>query len=100
MSERLKRAYRSYNRRFFGNALPNPPDVKISWADLGNQLMGYQLEDEIVLNRKDHRRDSLWRFTLLHEMQHLALPDEPAHGKKFQAGMLRLARLGAFKHLW
>jgi hypothetical protein len=100
MSKKLKRAYRWYNRRYFGNQLPNPPDVNIRWEDLGNAMMGYQLLDEIVLNRKDRLRTSVWRFTLLHEMLHLSLPDEPAHGKKFQAGMMRLAKAGAFRKLW
>lgn len=100
MSERLKRAYRSYNRRFFGNTLPNPPDVKISWADLGNQLMGYQLEDEIVLSRKYHRHDSLWRSTLLHEMCHIATPDEQLeHGPRWRKELKRLIRAGAFDDL-
>lgn len=100
MRNRLHRAYRAYNRRYFGNLLPNPPDVTIRWEELGNQLMGYQLEDEIVINRKDRHRESLWRLTLLHEMLHLALPDEKAHGKRFQDGMLRLAKMGAFRNLW
>ena len=99
MSQRLKRTYRSYNRRYFNNRLPNPPEVKIAWGDI-EPLLGYQLSDEIVLSKKTHRQDSVWKMTLLHEMVHLSLPDEPEHGKVFQKGMLRLAKLGAFKNLW
>ena len=98
-AKKLKRAYREYNKKFFGNILPNPPEVKLRWAAISE--MGYQVEDEIVLNRRDRSRNSVWRFTLLHEMVHLSLPPNLAdHGRRFQQEMLRLAQIGAFAKLW
>ncbi len=100
MSERLKRAYRKYNYKYFDGQLPNPPEVKILWAEMGNQLMGYQLEDEIVLSRKYHRHDSLWRATLLHEMCHISTIDEKnEHGPKFRKELRRIIIAGAFDDL-
>jgi hypothetical protein len=100
MSDRLKGAYKRYNYKFFGNLLPNPPDVKISWADLGNQLMGYQLEDEIVLSKKYHRHDSLWRATLLHEMCHIStITEKTEHGPRFRKELRRIIVAGAFDDL-
>ena len=100
MASRLERSYRYYNRRYFGNLLPNPPEVRVHWARLQSEL-GYQLEDEIVLNRRYRHCNALWRMTLLHEMVHLKLPPRaPDHGRRFQREMLRLARAGAFRYLW
>ena len=98
----LEKAYRQYNRKYFGNKLPRHTDVLLRWANIPG--MGYQQGDEIVINRKDRRRDSVWRGTLLHEMVHLSLPNASPHngfhGKDFQKEMLRIARLGAFENIW
>jgi hypothetical protein len=103
METRLQKTYRYYNRRYFGNSLPNPPVVKVKWGDLPASYMGLQHGDEITISRKYRDTSSLWRGTLIHEMQHLALDDfvtRSDHGKEFQAGMLRLAKLGAFRFIW
>ena len=100
---KLQRAYRYYNRKYFGNNLPNPPEIKIKWGSLPDSEMGDFGEDEIRINRKLRDSRCQWRFTLLHEMQHAALDEietRSDHGKEFQKGMLRLAKLGAFKRLW
>ena len=97
----LERAFRSYNRKYFSNLLPNPPEVELGWGDI--DCMGYQLGDEIVINRKYRQWGSVWRGTLLHEMAHLKLEGEKVrsdHGKEFQNEMLRLAKAGAFKKIW
>lgn len=65
-----------------------------------NALIAYQEGDEIVINSRFKRWDSIWRWGLLHEMQHLSCPDNVVHGKKFQDGMLKLAQSGAFKDIW
>ncbi len=99
---RLQKTYRYYNRKYFGNVLPNPPNVKVKWGDI-EPAMGLQLDNEIVINRCHRSAQRLWRFTLLHEMEHLALDEvntRSDHGKEFQEGMLRLAKLGAFRNLW
>jgi Zn-dependent peptidase ImmA (M78 family) len=61
---------------------------------------GYQLDNEIAINTWLRDWPTLWRWTLLHEMVHLFLPDHADHGEKFQKEMLRLARAGAFRNLW
>lgn len=99
----LERAFRHYNRKYFDNQLPVPPDVKLCFEDMGKDpVLGYTDYDEekIALDAKTRRYDRLWRGTLLHEMVHLLLPPGAGHGKKFQAEMLRLAQAGAFKDLW
>jgi len=94
---RLQRAYREYNKKYFGNRLPK--STQLRWADMS--MMGYQLDDEIVINRRDRKRDRVWKGTLLHEMVHLSLPKTRFdHGKEFQKEMLRLAKLGAFRNIW
>jgi hypothetical protein len=94
----LETAYRYYNRKYFNNELPNPPEVIVRWGNI--KILGYQEGDEIVINRR-HRRQSIWRMTLLHEMCHLATPSARTHhGKEFQAKMLALAQQGAFNKLW
>lgn len=98
---RLERAYRTYNKKYFGNLLPNPPEVTVKWEEM--DLMGYQEEDKIAINRNDRTSTRVWRFTLLHEMVHLYLRDKKvrsSHGRPFQSEMLRLAQAGAFQHLW
>jgi len=95
----LEKTYRLYNRKYFGNKLPKVPDVDLRWADIPE--MGYELGGEIVLNKRYRTRDAVWKLVLLHEMNHLYTPvEKDDHGPKFQRGMLRLAKAGAFKDLW
>lgn len=99
---KLQRAYRYYNRKYFNNELPNPPNVKVKWGTIAPD-MGMQLGMEITINSKHRSCQRLWRGTLLHEIVHLYLDDTPIradHGKEFQAEMLRLAKLGAFRNIW
>jgi Zn-dependent peptidase ImmA (M78 family) len=99
---RLQKTYRYYNRKYFGNSLPNPPNVKVKWGEI-EPAMGLQLDNEIVINRCHRSNQRVWRGTLLHEIVHLKLDDcaiKSDHGKEFQAEMLRLAKLGAFRLIW
>ena len=96
----LTKAYKIYNRKYFGGRLPDISEVDVHWEDIVENLMGYQLGYEIAINRKYRYSDSIWRLTLLHEMTHLDTPKGPAHGKEFQAKMLELAKMGALKYLW
>jgi hypothetical protein len=97
---RLTKAYKAYNKKYFGNRLENPPDVIVKWEESDENLLGYQLGDTIAINRKYRYADSIWKMTLLHEMVHMDTPYAPPHGTVFQKKMLRLARMGAFKGLW
>jgi hypothetical protein len=50
----------------------------------------------------------IWKLLLLHEMAHWKLREHPVaglgkpgqHGHAFHREMKRLARIGAFKHIW
>lgn len=97
---KLERAFRQYNRKYFDNLLPNPPEAELCWEN--TQFMGYYQRDEekIAIAKRDQRFDRVWKFTLLHEMVHMHLPSGSSHGPKFQQEMLRLAQAGAFKDLW
>jgi len=43
---------------------------------------------------------ALRNWVVLHEMAHIHIYPNRNHGKKFQAEMLRLAQIGAFKDVW
>ena len=51
-------------------------------------------------NKKLRFSSTLWKFSLMHEMNHLYVGRNKGHGPEFQAGMMRLAQLDAFKRLW
>lgn len=52
----------------------------------------------LIMIRTD-QKDCWVKLTLLHEMNHVDTEDL-SHGRRFQKGMLRLARTGAFNSLW
>jgi hypothetical protein len=56
----------------------------------------------IKLARWSKKQRRQWMFTLIHEMVHVKLRNEPGdyHGHKFQREMKRLANCGAFGYLW
>jgi predicted metal-dependent hydrolase len=94
----LEATYKKYNKKYFGNSLPKDIDLRFGHTQ-GD--LGYQLGEEIVLNKsKAYRRDSIWKGTLLHELVHLKVAESNDHGPKFQKEMLRLAKAGAFKGIW
>ena len=100
-SFKLRRAYEEYNRKYFENKLPEVDEVVLRWSKRELSICGYNKGDEIVINRKDRKRDSIWKMTLLHEMCHLATEHEQAlHGKLWKKEMRRLARIGAFDKIW
>ena len=114
----------SYNKKYFGNRLP---ETLICWSimkpnsdgdtPIGRQLRPCKIRYRVVgkkwtifkndrptiLISNDLRTrnwESIARWTLLHEMCHLALPIKLVHGPRFHKEMLRLAKRGAFKGLW
>lgn len=99
MISELERVYRQYNRKYFAGKLPQPPEIVLRWKRM-NALIAYQEGDEIVVNSRFRRWNSIWESALLHEMVHLELPAAVVHGKKFQDRMLQLAKAGAMKGLW
>jgi hypothetical protein len=106
----LKRLYNQYNKKFFGNKLPN---ITVGFASpgellkqgLGKKTCAVTLFDKhqpIAIYVKRYKRKE-WPYIksdLLHEMAHVALPFRVNHGPRFQAEMLRLAQAGAFKKIW
>lgn len=114
-----------YNSRYFRGALPK---CKIVWADIDSfgeyvplYHKAYKTEDEakkairsgefatngkvthlIKLARWSRKQRRQWAFTLIHEMVHVELRNEPGdyHGRKFQRRMKQLANRGAFNGLW
>ena len=95
--------FRTFNRKYFNNRLPNPPDTVVRFAKITGALkdcIGYQLGDEIVLNNRFRDCQNIWVFTLFHEMVHMSLPPSVHHGPRFQREMRRLARIGAFEKIW
>lgn len=105
----LKKLYREYNRKYFGNRLP---DVFIDFTtprDLAKNglgkatcavtfLKGYS-RPAIFISRNPLKT---WRYVksdLLHEMCHVARP-RADHGQAFEEEMLRIAKMGAFKNIW
>lgn len=95
----IARAYAAYNKRYFGNRLPHNTIVK--WAVIKDAAADCVLTDPPTIRVDRHLRTwgKLWRFSLLHEMAHIASPDG-SHGAGWQKQMHRLARIGAFDKLW
>lgn len=102
-SPQLDRVYNKFNKDYFSNKLPRAREICLRFAKI--TAIGYQIDEEIVLNNKFRDYPSIWMGTLLHEMTHLLLNDDPSHdknphGKSFQREMRRLVRLKAFDEIW
>lgn len=111
----LQRIFDLYNRRYFGNKLKN---VVVRWANkpIGSaktHLMGQTatsvMKDGtqsclIQISSNYKKLANVAQMTLLHEMCHAKIHQEDGfkvhHGPKFQAEMLRLAKINAFRDLW
>ena len=114
-SRKLKALYRIYNHKYFNDQLSD--DAVIRWATpqemrhpkVMKRLDGCYYSQEaapngrslILLNPELKQRKSWMAMTLLHEMNHAYTDDERGdHGLGFNAGMKRLANMGAFDGLW
>jgi hypothetical protein len=109
--ERLQGWFDFWNTTLWEGKLP-PTSVR--WGDLTAQNdMGHTLchsTDEgwrcsIVIDRDTNPVERSAKFTLLHEMCHVAVDTSSAsefdeHGPKFQACMLQLGKDGVLKDLW
>jgi hypothetical protein len=97
----LQRVYRQYNQRWFYGALPEDVDCMFSPAADCYGLVRQEDSGWILMLDPKYAIDGrLWRFTLLHEQNHLYLNPYRLHGIRFQDGMKRLANEGAFRLLW
>lgn len=99
---KLKKLYDRLNRKYFRGSLPENTTVgwskNLKWSGCIG-ICYYSAPPRIEIAREIQVYKRLTEFTLLHEMTHIASPDA-GHGKNFQAGMMRLAKLGAFRRLW
>ncbi|WP_446744312.1 hypothetical protein [Silvibacterium acidisoli] len=98
----LRRWYLDFNRRFHGGDLPDDVDVIYAPATgcLGRIDFDYADAATITINPACAFDMCMVKLTLHHEMAHLKVGTKHKHGKVFQAEMLRLATLGAFRGLW
>lgn len=95
--------YRRYNKEYFNNRLPDVDEVTVRYGVIN--AIGQQCGFEIIINKKFRKYPSICLATLLHEQVHLLLDEDESHntephGRKFQKEMRRLARIGAFDHVW
>lgn len=114
-SRKLKSLYRVYNYKYFNNQLSDSAVVR--WATVEEMrkksvMFGldgrYYSEEEmpngralILIDPSLRKRKRQMHMTILHEMNHPFTESERGiHGVGFEAGMLRLANMGAFKGLW
>ena len=95
----LCRWYANYNARWFGGRLPADVDVFYAPLDGCAECAAHANGERVIIidTRVAGRRHS--KGDLLHEMNHLDT-DDWTHGRKFQAGMKRLALGGAFNRIW
>jgi hypothetical protein len=101
-TRRLRRWYRTYNRRYFNGELPpNIPLKLVEDRDHRGYVLGEKREScTIAINEAYYWDTGIGRMTLLHEMVHVKLCPYPNHGPRFQEEMQRLAASGAFRRLW
>lgn len=103
-NKQLRGWYLRYNRRYFNNELPR--DLATVFVPIPDNMGGcvFQFKgahrEFIAIDEQTKDWDLLVRFTLLHEMVHIKLPNRCGHCKHFDDEMLRLAHAGAFKGLW
>ena len=95
----LKRLYTTYNRLWFGGKLQR--NTILVYANIPDASADITQTEPPVI--RIHRNFRTWgrlkRFSLLHEMAHLAT-DVSGHGPRWQREMRRLVRVGAFDRLW
>lgn len=103
LDEKLTRDFAKLNRKYFEGALPK---LQVLWDEDG-EYYGRTTDVDgplrIILTRKWHMDGRMEKMTLLHEMCHVKLWNTSVatrHGKPFEAEMIRLAVLGAFKGVW
>lgn len=96
----LKRWYANFNRFYFGGKLPREMEVFYAPSDTVHGLAQLEESGRATIQVDTALAGTRYaKWILLHEMNHHATGDW-GHGKRFQAGMMRLAMRGAFKRIW
>ncbi|SRR6266403_5412273 len=103
-NKKLKRLYKSYNRKHFQNKLP---DITVRFEEiedrenaLGETIFIGGEPGQINIDKKLKRWHKVTGMVLLHECVHVSLPMKIMHGPRFEARMRRLAKNHAFVGLW
>ncbi len=100
-TRKLRRWYRDYNHRFFGDSLPADALIEcVRIEGCWGRAMVSDGRPVIHLSPRCRVCRSVAKMTLLHEMAHVKLWPVTTHGPQFQAEMQRLAAAGAMKGLW
>lgn len=107
---KLKRWLNEYNRKYFNGELPS--GMEVWWEAPGANIATVECDgSDVSFDESEHtfliriNPAIAWsprqaKFSLLHELNHIAVGFKCGHGAKFQVGMMRLAARGAFKFLW
>jgi SprT-like family protein len=94
----LLKLYEDYNCKYFGGQLP-PIQIQVTHTDRREDTSWsgeYDLASGIIRLVSPAEVDDLGlRTTLLHEMVHVAVPEDDGHGPRFRAELQRLAEAGA-----
>lgn len=99
--KQLARWYREFNRKWFDGRLPDDTDVLYAPYEGACGLVWHEEGSFIIQINPAYAVDSrMVKFTLLHELCHIALHPDQSHGRAFQTEMKRLATSGAFKGIW
>ncbi len=90
----LTRLYENYNRQYFAGQLPRVT-IQVSEKNDSDFLQAEydQASGTIYFYLSDWNGDCTLRTTLLHEMVHIAVPED-GHGARFRAELQRLADAG------
>src|ERR1700730_8097320 len=89
----LMRLYENYNRQYFAGRLP-PVTIQVSEENDSDLQAEYeQGSGTIYFYLSGRTGDCILRTTLLHEMVHIAVPED-GHGARFRAELQRLAEAG------
>jgi hypothetical protein len=99
-NSRLKFAFAKYNRQYFHGKLKISGICYGKMKDVSGETTFFDRcypTITIEIGLKNFPR--LSRLILLHEMVHVSLPISVGHGPRFERGIRRLIRLGAYKGL-
>lgn len=96
----LKSWFRYFNKKWFDGRLPADMDVLYAPDDTAHGLAIVRSATDRSISIDTALAGTRYaKLILLHEMNHHDT-GEFGHGKRFQAGMLKLAIKGAFRNIW
>lgn len=97
----MRRWYGEFRKLYYADyKLPTASRVKFQWSDLPRdwaQCSVHEVPPVIEVDKSLKVIPDQVRVSLLHELAHLAHPNEEGHGEWFEREQLRLGRLGALR---